>query len=330
MKPKRKTAPTSIVVEDVIEVEEEVDDDKERYMNFKYWSSDDFVNLACAWSQVSQNLTTMNNQNAVKFMFKRRKSSSLLDDDEDNDDKDESDESNMIRSFKIRMDTESETPPQSNENLHPIPVIGRTFKNEDEAYNFYNLYGRLNGFCICRGPSAQRSGSDKIVTRRVLCCSKEGQYKKHPRRSPANRRLITRTNCKARLVYKLFPNNLYHVTELHETHNHDLVLPSEVHHLRSQRSVSNKQKVLIKNMYDSGIGSTDMFNLMSSEVGGENLEDSGIDKGGEENKALDLTNANITLRNLLRKKVQGGKAGRFKTLLEIGKRKRTNQQTKYG
>ncbi|KAF6143374.1 hypothetical protein GIB67_001318 [Kingdonia uniflora] len=28
---------------------------------------------------------------------------------------------------------------------------------------------------------------------------------------------------------------------------------------------------------------------------GENLEDSGIDKGGEENKALDLTNANITL-----------------------------------
>ncbi|KAF6170187.1 hypothetical protein GIB67_038720 [Kingdonia uniflora] len=41
----------------------------------------------------------------------------------------------------------------------------------------------------------------------------------------------------------------------------------------------------------------------------ENLENSRIDKGGEENKALDLTNANITLRNPPQKKVQGGKAG---------------------
>ncbi|KAF6148108.1 hypothetical protein GIB67_010660 [Kingdonia uniflora] len=95
------------------------------------------------------------------------------------------------------MDTESETPPLSNENLYHIPVIGKTFKSEDEAYNFYNLFGRLNGFSIRRGSSTRRSGLDKIVTRRVLCCSKE---------------------------------------ELHETHNHDLALSSEVHHLRSQRS----------------------------------------------------------------------------------------------
>ncbi|KAF6152432.1 hypothetical protein GIB67_010957 [Kingdonia uniflora] len=166
------------------------------------------------------------------------------------------------------MDTESETPPLSNENLYHIPVIGKTFKSEDEAYNFYNLFGRLNGFSIRRGSSTRRSGLDKIVTRRVLCCSKEGQYKKYPRGSPANRRLITRTNCNARLVYKLFPDNLYHVTELHETHNHDLALSSEVHHLRSQRS--NGDDIYVKGG-NSGLEQRTFHAFMREKLPEENL-----------------------------------------------------------
>ncbi|KAF6174082.1 hypothetical protein GIB67_020264 [Kingdonia uniflora] len=67
---KRKTVSTPIVVEDV--VEDEVDDDKERYKNLKNWSSDDFVNLALSWSQVSQNIVTTNNQKAATFWFKVR------------------------------------------------------------------------------------------------------------------------------------------------------------------------------------------------------------------------------------------------------------------
>ncbi|KAF6148933.1 hypothetical protein GIB67_028770 [Kingdonia uniflora] len=63
---------------------------------------------------------------------------------------------------------------------------------------------------------------------------------------------------------------------------------------------------------------------------GGKIEDSGIDKRGEENKAIDLTKANIILRNPPRKKVQGKRAGRFKSSLETGKRKKTNQQTKDG
>ncbi|KAF6170378.1 hypothetical protein GIB67_014308 [Kingdonia uniflora] len=90
MKPKRKTTPIPIVVE----VEDEVNGDKEIFKNFKKWSSDDFVNLGCAWSQVPQNIATTNNQKAVIFWFK---SSSLPDDNEDDDDKNKSDGSYMIR-----------------------------------------------------------------------------------------------------------------------------------------------------------------------------------------------------------------------------------------
>ncbi|KAF6146576.1 hypothetical protein GIB67_008862 [Kingdonia uniflora] len=68
-KSKRKTTSTPIIVEDVLEALEDVHDDKEQYSNSKNWSSDDFVNLACAWSQVSQNLATMNNQKATIFLF---------------------------------------------------------------------------------------------------------------------------------------------------------------------------------------------------------------------------------------------------------------------
>ncbi|KAF6148708.1 hypothetical protein GIB67_019316, partial [Kingdonia uniflora] len=66
-KPKRKTTPAPTVVEDVVEVEDEIDNDKERYTNSKNWLPDEFVNLACAWSQVSQYLATMNNQKATIF-----------------------------------------------------------------------------------------------------------------------------------------------------------------------------------------------------------------------------------------------------------------------
>ncbi|KAF6134972.1 hypothetical protein GIB67_037499 [Kingdonia uniflora] len=71
-KSKRKTASTPIIVEDVLEASEEVHDDKEQYSNSKTWSSDDFMNLACAWSQVSQSLATTNNQKAATFWFKVR------------------------------------------------------------------------------------------------------------------------------------------------------------------------------------------------------------------------------------------------------------------
>ncbi|KAF6162305.1 hypothetical protein GIB67_008434 [Kingdonia uniflora] len=91
-KSKRKTTSIPIIVEDI--VEDKVDDDKEKYKNSKNWSSDDFVNLARAWSQVSQNLATTNNQKAATFWFK---SSSLPDNDEDDESKDGSDVSDMSR-----------------------------------------------------------------------------------------------------------------------------------------------------------------------------------------------------------------------------------------
>ncbi|KAF6175575.1 hypothetical protein GIB67_005067 [Kingdonia uniflora] len=100
-KSKRKMASTPIIVEDELKASEDIHDDKEQYSNSKNWSPDDFVNLACPWSQVSQNLDTINNQKAATFWFKN--SSSSLDDDEDNDSEDESDVSGLRRVVEFEL-----------------------------------------------------------------------------------------------------------------------------------------------------------------------------------------------------------------------------------
>ncbi|KAF6164590.1 hypothetical protein GIB67_032818, partial [Kingdonia uniflora] len=122
------------------------------------------------------------------------------------------------------------------------------FQSEEKTYDFYNLYARLIGFSMRRGSSSVRT--NKVVRMRVLCCSKQGQYQKHSRGTPEKKRLDTRTNCEAKVVIKLF-GNIYRLVEFKEDHNHELAPPSKVHRLRSQRKVDNKQKILMKNIYDS-------------------------------------------------------------------------------
>ncbi|KAF6140728.1 hypothetical protein GIB67_035155 [Kingdonia uniflora] len=159
----------------------------------------------------------------------------------------------------------SENTVHSSKNVQNLPIVGMEFQSEEKAYDFYNLYARSIGFSIRRGSPSVRT--NKVVRRRVLCCSKQGQYQKHSRGTHEKKCLDTRTNCEAKIVITLF-GNIYRLVEFKENHNHELAPPSQVHHLWSQQKVYNKHKVLMKNMYDSGIGSTDMFDLMSTEVGG--------------------------------------------------------------
>ncbi|KAK3004791.1 hypothetical protein RJ639_019924 [Escallonia herrerae] len=52
-------------------------------------------------------------------------------------------------------------------------TIGKVFVNEDDAYNFYNLYARLKGFAI-RKHWATRSRTTGKLIKRQFVCNKEG------------------------------------------------------------------------------------------------------------------------------------------------------------
>lgn len=144
-------------------------------------------------------------------------------------------------------------------------MIGLSFNSDDEAYDFYNLYGRTIGFSIRK--NQMTINKDKIVTRRELTCSCEGFYTKKD--TPVKKRADTRTGCQAMLeVRRNKENGLYVITKFREEHNHDLEPISRVHLLRSQRDFSDAQEQLIFKMREAGIGPAAIFAYFRAEAGG--------------------------------------------------------------
>ncbi|KAJ8625325.1 hypothetical protein MRB53_033855 [Persea americana] len=84
------------------------------------------------------------------------------------------------------------------------PRLGMHFDDLDEAYNFYNAYGKLAGFSI-RKESSNRGKDGEVVWKRFVC-SKEGKTdEKHwiGKELVQRRRMETRFDCKAKLQVKL-------------------------------------------------------------------------------------------------------------------------------
>ena len=79
-------------------------------------------------------------------------------------------------SSRLHMDMTSSSSsfvhcPVVDENM--TPRLGMHFDDLDEAYNFYNAYGKLAGFSI-RKESSNRGKDGEVVWKRFVC-SKEGK-----------------------------------------------------------------------------------------------------------------------------------------------------------
>lgn len=98
----------------------------------------------------------------------------------------------------------------------PMPTIGLEFNSFDEAYNFYNAYGKEQGFGIRVSNSWFRS-KRKDRYRAKLSCSSAGFKKKTEANNP---RPETRTGCPAMIVIKLVDSQRWRVVEVELQHNH--------------------------------------------------------------------------------------------------------------
>ena len=77
--------------------------------------------------------------------------------------------------------------------------------------------------------------------------------------------------CQARMKISL-TDGLYCIYEFEPEHNHILASSSQVHHLRSQRKITEAQLVSVENAKAVGISNKATFDLMAKEAGGvENL-----------------------------------------------------------
>jgi zinc finger SWIM domain-containing protein 3 len=96
--------------------------------------------------------------------------------------------------------------------------VGLEFNSFDEAYDFYNLYAKEQGFGIRVSNSWFRS-KKKERYRAKLSCSSAGFKKKSEANNP---RPETRTGCPAMIVIRLVDSKRWRIVEVELEHNHQV------------------------------------------------------------------------------------------------------------
>ncbi|KAI9191162.1 hypothetical protein LWI28_004521 [Acer negundo] len=114
----------------------------------------------------------------------------------------------------------------------PQPTVGLEFDSFDEAYDFYNVYAKEQGFGIRVGNSWFRS-KRKERYRAKLSCSSAGFKKKSEANNP---RPETRTGCPAMIVIRLVESKRWRIVEVELEHNHP-VSPQEKRFYKSHKKM---------------------------------------------------------------------------------------------
>ncbi|PNX83162.1 protein FAR1-related sequence 5-like [Trifolium pratense] len=141
------------------------------------------------------------------------------------------------------------------------------FESEAAAYEFYNEYGKRNGFGI-RREYFNKSKVDGVLTSRRFTCFKEGKRSVDKRRT-GEHRAETRTECPARMVISLDRKiEKYNVVDFIAQHNHPLQPPEHVHMIRSHRHISEAQATQIVLGDESGLRPKDLHEYISRQAGG--------------------------------------------------------------
>ncbi|KAI8534937.1 hypothetical protein RHMOL_Rhmol10G0135400 [Rhododendron molle] len=146
---------------------------------------------------------------------------------------------NLPESSPTRMEDDGrEEDVKENEDLSKryLPCVQMEFESEQEAYDFYNEYARISGFCV-RRHWRTLSKIDGILIARMFVCNKEGQKEIDKRSLVVEQpHKETRSNCLASMYVSLNRNtSKWVVKKFEENHNHVLHLPEHSHLLKSHR-----------------------------------------------------------------------------------------------
>ncbi|KAL3587065.1 hypothetical protein D5086_013932 [Populus alba] len=116
------------------------------------------------------------------------------------------------------MGCDDETGENCSKKERPEPTVGLEFDSFDEAYDFYNVYAKEQGFGIRVSNSWFRS-KRKERYRAKLSCSSAGFKKKSEANNP---RPETRTGCPAMVVIRLVDSKRWRIVDVELEHNHQV------------------------------------------------------------------------------------------------------------
>ncbi|OMO68598.1 hypothetical protein COLO4_29562 [Corchorus olitorius] len=193
---------------------------------------------------------------------------------------------------------------ENDQSANFIPRVGIEFVSEEEAYNFYNEYGRRYGFSI-RKERGNWNKKTRQLTSRLFVCSKEGIRSSDKRdHQTKNARAETRTDCGARMLIKFNKHSgKFQIKEIVVEHNHVLHVATCVHMMRSQRKMSEAQAMEVDLADQSGIKVQPSYELMRRQAGGHDglgytKEDLKNYLGSKRRRALKYGEAGTLLRHL--------------------------------
>lgn len=124
------------------------------------------------------------------------------------------------------------------------PSVGMAFQTHEEVYHFYKEYGKHKGFGVMIKHSNKRA--DGRCRRLVLCCCKGGKAPDEPSRPSA------KTDCRAKIIAKLWADGLLHLIEVDNGHNHP-VCPAEVQHVRYGDKLMTGARKRRKHNHEEGV-----------------------------------------------------------------------------
>ncbi|GJY52591.1 FAR1-related sequence 5-like protein [Tanacetum coccineum] len=170
-------------------------------------------------------------------------------------------------------DEEDETDPTNafNQSIRYF-ILGKTFKNLDVAYDFYNEYGLSKGFGIRKNQVYWHKKTNEIY-RRTFVYNKEGFKDMNDKRhlgDNVKRRCITRTGCEAMMQVTLL-HGQWVVDKFISEHNHPFDLPS---HALKQRSYSifhrsHECKDVVSLLSNAGMKPSEITKVMNAFRGNE-------------------------------------------------------------
>uniref|UniRef100_A0A5B7C1F7 SWIM-type domain-containing protein n=1 Tax=Davidia involucrata TaxID=16924 RepID=A0A5B7C1F7_DAVIN len=146
--------------------------------------------------------------------------------------------------------------------------VGMVVYSEDEAYKRYNNYAISKGFSVRRGKKRYIEHT-RIVRQQMFLCSCEGfsDEEQFPYKEKKVERLLTRTGCKARVVFKV-ENGVYEIIQFTSEHNHPFVRPEQRHLLRSAPKIMDTSAVVINPMSKYGIRERKACSCLAKEADG--------------------------------------------------------------
>ncbi|XP_057525535.1 protein FAR1-RELATED SEQUENCE 7-like [Amaranthus tricolor] len=137
-----------------------------------------------------------------------------------------------------------------------------TFDSLEEGVKFYETYAKACGFDIRSGTKKVYKG---VVTSEYYLCNKQGM--REEKLGALTRRLVTREDCYAKIVFQRTKEGKYWVCKFIEAHSHILASPISRQHLKGSCSLNSGQKRYIMNNLNLNKGLTSSYRMWKEQVG---------------------------------------------------------------